>query len=412
MAVFFLSVILTSGLTFGIWTAVYGLHDPYHAMFFGRLYNTHLYFFGFMALAISIGAALFVLFRRKAKTTDLTLGVLVWWWILALVTGIVSPGFSYLFTWPLLFAVLGLEWTYWRKLADTTSWQRILALTAGAVPAIIIFPPTLNVMFHFAPTSLIAVTVFIFAVLLSLLVPQLDLVMGAHKWRLSIAALAVFVGFLAAGSLTASFDAEHPRPNSIAYFQDTAKGGSFWFSRGYEPDSWTSQFFTEGKEIKYRKVGEFLPLSLFSRTSVITSVAPAIGLKPPELKILNDQSDGKTHRVRFNLTSARSANIITMDVTPRLPIRAITIGEHRILKPAVNRQNKDFWGLVYYGVPPEGIEITLDLAASQPIRLTFTDQSWGIPDVPGLEIRPRSADMLPMPNFDYGTVVTNGLDIR
>ena len=100
MAVFFLSVILTSGLTFGIWTAVYGLHDPYHAMFFGRLYNTHLYFFGFMALAISIGAALFVLFRRKAKTTDLTLGVLVWWWILALVTGIVSPGFSYLFTWP------------------------------------------------------------------------------------------------------------------------------------------------------------------------------------------------------------------------------------------------------------------------------------------------------------------------
>jgi len=409
---FFLSVVLSAGLTFGIWTAVYGLHDQYHAMFFGRIYNAHLYLFGFMAMAIAVGSTLVILFRKKAKVTDLTLGALILWWILALVTSLMMPGFSYLFTWPMLFAIVSLAWVYWRDQAESASWQRILALTLGVVPAVIIYAPSIDIMFQYAPTSLLAITVFMFALLLGLLIPQIDLLTRVRKWWLPGAAFLVTLGFLAAGSLTADFSLEQPRPNSIAYFQDTDKGESFWFSKAEQPDAWTSQFFPAGKGIKIRKVGEFLPLSLFDRRSVITASAPAVSLAPPDVKILDDQTQGASRRMRLHLTSARSASIITMDVTPRQAIQVITIDEHRIKKPEVSKKKSDYWGLIYYAVPPEGIEVSIEVNAAQPIKLLVTDQSWDLPVIPGMNIRPRPSDMLAMPNFDYGTVVSKSFDIQ
>ena len=69
-------------------------------------------------------------------------------------------------------------------------------------------------MFHFAPY--IAIVVFFVALLLGLLIPQIELLtqIGSRprRWWLPGAALLVSVGFLVAGSLTAGFDAEHPRP--------------------------------------------------------------------------------------------------------------------------------------------------------------------------------------------------------
>ena len=41
-----------------------------------------------------------------------------------------------------------------------------------------------------------------------------------------------------------------------------------------------------------------------------------------------------------------------------------------------------------------------------------TDQSWKLPEAPGLNIPPRPQDVIPMPNFDYGSVVTRKMEIQ
>jgi hypothetical protein len=71
--------------------------------------------------------------------------------------------------------------------------------------------------------------------------------------------------------------------------------------------------------------------------------------------------------------------------------------------------------LTYYAVPPEGFKITLEVDQEQDIRVQVSDQTWYlVPEVlDGLSAapKPRSPDMMPMPNFDYGTVVVRTLEI-
>jgi hypothetical protein len=55
----------------------------------------------------------------------------------------------------------------------------------------------------------------------------------------------------------------------------------------------------------------------------------------------------------------------------------------------------------------------LELDPSQAINLQVSDQTWElIPEVLGAldaPFQPRSTAMMPMPNFDYGTVVVKTL---
>ncbi len=67
--------------------------------------------------------------------------------------------------------------------------------------------------------------------------------------------------------------------------------------------------------------------------------------------------------------------------------------------------------MTYYAVPPEGIEITLEIEPSSPLQIQLTDQSRELPDIPETSFSPRPDDMIPMPNFDYVTVVVTSMDI-
>ena len=72
---------------------------------------------------------------------------------------------------------------------------------------------------------------------------------------------------------------------------------------------------------------------------------------------------------------------------------------------------RPLWSLVLYTVPAEGIEIGLEVEPGQPLALQVSDNSRELPDIPGTTFQPRPDDMMPMPNFDYGTVVVRTLDV-
>jgi len=69
----------------------------------------------------------------------------------------------------------------------------------------------------------------------------------------------------------------------------------------------------------------------------------------------------------------------------------------------------------YYAVSTDGFEVILEIEPSQPINIQISDQTWYMPpdfiNSLGIAIQPRPEDMMPMPNFDYGTVVVKTLRI-
>jgi len=404
---FLLSLIASAGLATGLWMGLNQLHSQYLTMltFRGMFYNTHYYFYAFAALAVAIAGAILVWLRKKHSVTDLTFGALVLFWLLALATSILTPGFSYLVTWPLVFALLAFGWVLWKKPSNTE-----IPLMIGAHPGVIIITPSLYVMFHFALAPMIGILAFMVSLLLGLLIPQMSLFTRKYKWRLSGFAMLVCNAFLIIGGLTAGFNPDQPRPNAVAYLLDSDSGKATWFSAGFLQDEWTHQFFTSEPELV--GVGDLFPIEKSSGFPVLQGEAPFLDLPAPEVEILDDQVSGDTRIAQLNVRSPRGAEVLLVDVEPYQAVLAATIDGKRV-EPRTSQ--RDLWSLTYYAVSAEGVIITLELDPTQPVSLQISDQTWDLTadvvDSLGAAYQPRSAHMMPMPNFDYGTVVVKIVEL-
>ncbi|HEX2271864.1 MAG TPA: M28 family peptidase, partial [Pyrinomonadaceae bacterium] len=92
----------------------------------------------------AVTAAVYLRFSRKTSAVNLMAGGIVWWLILALLTGLFLPGASYLFVWPLLFITFGLMLAV--LFSPQTLWTTIVIgiLTA---PAILLITPSIYLLF-------------------------------------------------------------------------------------------------------------------------------------------------------------------------------------------------------------------------------------------------------------------------
>ena len=210
----------------------------------------------------------------------------------------------------------------------------------------------------------------------------------------------------AAGQRRVADEAE----GKVAYLLNTDSGDAVWFSGGTQQDSWTEQFFSS--EPKHGAVGDLFPIAKRSRFPVMWGEPSSASLEAPKVEVLDDQTAGGARTLELNLSSPRGAPVLMLDVEPYGAVRAVILGGKRI--EAVESTRK-LWSLTTYAMPAEGLKIALDINPSQAVNLQVSDQT-GIlvPDVVdglGKVIRPRAEDMMPMPNFDYGTVVVQTLRI-
>jgi hypothetical protein len=49
--------------------------------------------------------------------------------------------------------------------------------------------------------------------------------------------------------------------------------------------------------------------------------------------------------------------------------------------------------------PAEGLELIVETDAAAPFKLGVEDLSYGLPEAPGLNVRPRGDDMMPVPSY-------------
>ena len=140
--------------------------------------------------------------------------------------------------------------------------------------------------------------------------------------------------------------------------------------------------------------------------------APAIELEPPVMDVLDDQTSDGVRTLQLRSSSPKGAPIIMLDVEPYAAVQAVIIDGKRIENP---ESETNLWSLTYYAVPTDGFEITLEVDPSQVVTIQISDQTWElVPEVlDSLDtpFQPRPEDMMPMPNFDYGTVVVKTLRI-
>jgi Peptidase family M28 len=374
-----------------VWWLLGELHPQYDAQFIGDTYNSSFYMLAFTALTVAITSALYVWFSRRGRVESLLLGALCWWLLLSILTSLFLPGASYLFVWPLCFtlASLGYRLSAPAPENEPTPLKYVIVHFIAAGLCVLLLAPTIKLLFVALTVSAAGAVVIFVVLLVGLLLPLLDASKAAHKWLLPGAAAIVALGGIVAGSLTAGVDQQHPRPDTLFYCLKGDAGQAVWASPDAVPDKWLGQFFNAG--IERGTLAECLPQSsrVFMKSGAAVIAAPA-----PQAELLDDQRHDNVRTVRLRITSPRGAQVIGVFLDRGVEVRRATVNDQP-LTPAAARLAQQPWGLLYYGPAMAGINLTLEVAGGDPLRVRVVDQSPVLPVAPNLSYAPRPADSIP-----------------
>ena len=394
-----------SGAVAFLWRVLQALHLVSSS--FESAYNAQTYALGFLALTIAATSSLCVTFRRKAGTLDLAMSAFLLCMALLVLTYFFAPGTSFLLMWPLFFALLPLGVGLVLDRPDSKL-LKIVQLICAGIPVFLftLLIWDLAILESGVMQTMVSLTLFT-VVLLALLAPQLEVMTAHRKWLLPGACAVIGLSFIVFGTLHSGYDTQHPRPDTIAYWLNADTGKGSWISLDERPDGWTSQFLTG--HIEREKIDIFVAPG---GESVLKTDAPPLKLPAPEIVTLDDSVSSGERILRLRLTSLRHADVLWVALEKVTVLRA-TIGGKKLPSKIVD-PNDRLWGF-YYAVPPaDGIELDIAVGLADAPRLTLTDQTTGLPDIPGLHIKPRADDQMPLhyyPAFDSTILVSHSISV-
>jgi hypothetical protein len=372
-----------------IWTLIRALHP---GGIWALEYEAPLFWMGFASLTVAITAALYFGFSRKIRVANLAVGALLWWLLLTVATSVSFPPASYLFTWPLLCALMGLAVLFALGNRPARPWYPFAALTLSAIPAVFLFAPGVYgvpLTRELLLPNVVPIFALAIALMMGLLIPHLDLVARPNKLVLPGAAAALGLGFLLFGSLTAGFDARHPKPDSILYALNADTRQAIWESGDETPDAWTSQFL--GADATKGSVADYLGDS----NPRLHSKAPAVELPAPNVALLGDSARDGVRTLRMRVGAPPEANLIVVETEAQ--VVDAKIGGKRIPEePLIKNVGGSAWTLNYWNPPPEGLDLTLEVQGTQPPTITARAGTPGLPDIPGETYRDRPPDTMPI----------------
>ena len=365
---------------------------------YGMAYNGELYALGFMALAASLFCAMYLWASGKTEVANLTAGVLAWWALLAAVSGILTPGASYVLVWPLLaaLAAFGFEMLFIRV---SSASARALVWALPAAVAILVFGQVPYLLLQLLSGTGLVVLEITLALLLGLLWPNLQVMTSRKKWALPAVGFLLSITLIIPAMLKAGYDARHPRADDVFYLQDAETGEAYWASTDAAPDSWTAQFLS--RPTGSRNLRQYLPFNL----PILTSAAPAATLASPVVKELGDVTLGNERFLRLDIASQRQARALWVSVPSGEVLEGTVEGIPVPIDASLAR--KGTWGLVFVGPPESGFTLLLHLKASQPVVVRVADQSDGLPEFAGTTFKERPPAYMPAPGpFDSSTMVS------
>lgn len=373
-----------------VWRLVRASHSQYRSLP-GDTYNSALYFVSFVALTAAVTVALYAWFLKRAAVQDLWAGTLIGWLLLLVPAALFLPGSSYLFTWPLCFSLLALGLTIAAREQARAQVGRLPILFLGATVGAVLFIPVIQLMFTGLTVSASGQVMLAVALLLGLFVPQINLMTMRNRWLLPAGLLLLSLSFIVAGSLTAGVSKSRPQRDSIFYGLDAGTGRAVWASADAQPDVWTAQFLPQATR---RNLAEFFPLRA---PELLAAPAPPAPLPAPNVALLADDKHDGVRTLRLQITSPRRAPIISIGVESDMEVQGTALDGKRLeIVPAGTRAGgANKWGLRYFALPAEGIELTLETRSQTPLALRVVDQSYGLPPLPGVAFQPRPDYIIP-----------------
>lgn len=336
----------------------------------------------FVALAVlALNIAVYALATRW--TTELRGGALVVWLALALASSILAPGTSYLFTWPLLFALAAARSRH--VVAEWIAAAVVLMMFAGlayAVAAIMLGVSGIGAIALAVVTSLVT----------WLLLPLIARALQPNPWWGAIAS-AVAAGVLALiGAATLRPNDAHPMRTSLVYAENPATGEAWLGSFGVH-DEWTrSVLGTVSNAPVWTALARGLGRPLVGRQ------VPRAGLESPTATLLRDTLVDGARRVVFRVNVPSGTTAVMLHATGAPVLR--TAIDARVVDTTRFRLHSRDWVMEYWAVPDSGAVFSLAVPVGRHISVDLVARRSGLPSLSGVEVPQRPPYVVPAQSGD------------
>jgi hypothetical protein len=369
----------------------------------GGNYAINLYAVGGLLLTVALSSVTLIWFSKKTRAENLMAGTLFWWTFLMILICLRAPGGSYLFTWPLLLALLavGTVFISRQKMASAKS---IIILTIPALSAVILVAPLIRLMIAAFGMGALWVLMALAVFPLALHNVHLDFFITIKKWLLPATLGFLGICFACAGILMSSVSNNNPKMDHIFYAQNADTGQAIWASFDEKPDEWTAQYFSPNAE-----TANWADYFAWGGGAFLKANAPALSLAPPTIVVLEDSRKDNLRALRLRVASPRRAPALSIHWKRELKLEALAVNGKRVVE-----ENYDapidparYRSFSYFGLPEEGIELSIETKSTDPLALKIEEWSYGIPPIPGRDYTDRPGHIIPAP-FPYSdcTVIT------
>jgi hypothetical protein len=387
-ASFLALLMVTMALGIRTWQVLRLLHPGYGSFHTGDTYRPGWYAAGLLALTAALTVTWYLLMRRRRTPEELVVGTWVWFVVLALTTAAFVPEAAYLFTWtPLVGSLLLAAAIRWGGQEPT--W-RYLALSAGAVTAVALFVPLVNLFFSIG-LAFASAPMFMAVLVLATALPVLDLLAPRRAWLVPVAAVVVGLALITAGLRIDTFDDEHPRQTRLVYALDADRGQAWWLSADPAPAPWTDRYVDTERMEDDDRFPDSPSLSLSSR--YYSGPASVARIKPPDVTVRRSERDGDTRDLELRIAPGKAWRLALYADTRSHTVTAATVDGISVEEAPGERQDTDpsKWCFVFHGGPPEGIDVILEVRGEGPLPLHVIGYRDGLPQVP--EMTPRPEDL-------------------
>lgn len=394
----FLGVLFAgAAVTYFGWQAIKQFNPEYDWLYHGEVYVHRWYFWGFLSLMMGIFTGIYSWVQQKwLSIEELLAGSLTLWILLSLATAWYLPTASYIFTWPVLTALLG-----WIVLGDSitkSSWHSSGMLAISLFAVLFLIPPYIYLVQVMLTTEMLAVSMLLVLLILGLTWPII--------WRIThnfsrfwngafiTAALACFL----IASASSDFDSKHKKHNDISYIQNLNTEQAYWVSRDHMTDSWTQQFLS-----KNPKKGSPPKIRIFRNRQYLYQAAKFRNVPQPIFKLTADSTDSLRF-MSMQVSTQTKAIAMRLDWDGQATLRQVQVDGKTVLDNLEGNISRN--GISFFKDLSEPVSLRFKLSKSSKIpTLYFTFIKMGLPTYLLESYSPRAPNMMPTAHWNSNTTL-------
>lgn len=366
----------------------------YNFRIWGGLASNSISLLGLALVSAGLTVGLFRLLARGIRPANLAVAGAFLWLLLGALLSVVAPGASYLFILPLLLALLAdAVWLGAEEGGPTAAVVALVAVAAGA-SALIWGPSLAAIGVALGGIARVLIAFMMVLALVGLSAPLLDLGRPRRRgWLQPVVWIVLGAVVLFAVRSATAYGPENRRPASLFYVLDADAGEAQWMSFDRARGPWLQQFLPADAESSplppYLRLGP-------RRTTAFAAPAAAAELAGGRIELVAAAEGEGVRTLELAVTWPYEVHRAILALAPAAALRSL-VADGKAVEGAAEADGDGPFTLPFWAPPPEGLHLTVEVAAGEALEVTAVAQLLGLPELPGATYPPWPGHLMPSP---------------